>query len=355
MKAAILTAPGDPLAIEEVDLSACLPDEVRVRIAASGLCHSDFARITGARPCPLPAVLGHEASGIVEAVGADVSHVRPGDAVILGASSCGTCGQCGTGHSHLCDRRPQRSGAPRIAWRGQPVFQFVDIGAFAEAALVHRSAVVKLPEGIPLDLAALLPCAVISGVGAVLHCAQVRPGESVAVVGCGGVGLNVIQGARIAGAAQIIAIDVNPAKLEMARQFGATDVLLADPDIAAQVIECSRGGVDHAFEVVGSATTVRDALLMLRKRGKLLLVGIPPAGAEAHLPMDAIFAKELRILSTVSGSAPLGETVAMLAQNYREGRLLLEPLVSQRIALEDINTGYARLHEGGIARSLIVF
>ena len=204
MKAAILREVGQPLSIEEVELDAPRDDEVRIRVVASGLCHSDYHFMVGDMPHPLPVVLGHEASGIVEAVGANVREVRPGDAVVTCISGfCGECCECQAGHNYRCDSKPMRPasvGDARITQRGTPIQQFGQLGGFAEEMLVHQHSVSKLPEGMPLDLAALLGCAVLTGVGAAVNRAAVKPGDAVAVIGCGGVGLNVIQGARLAGA-----------------------------------------------------------------------------------------------------------------------------------------------------------
>lgn len=355
MRAAILHAPRQPLVIEDVELSDTLPNEVRVRVVASGLCHSDYARMVGDRACPFPALLGHEVSGVIEQVGKAVWHVRPGDAVIVGAPHCGACRECQAGRLHRCDAPPTRQGPPRITLGGHPVFQFVDIGGFAETVLVDGRAVVKVPDGVPVDLAALFGCAVISGVGAVTHCARVQPGALVAVIGCGGVGLNAIQGARIAGAERIVAVDVNPVKLEMAKLFGATDVVLGGPGSAEQVLELTKGGVDYAFEVVGRPETIVQALAMLRRGGAAVLVGIPKAGAEVSLQTDVIFRKELRVLSTRSGSVSLQSAVEWLARWYLAGDLALEPLVARRIGLNDIGQAIDQLARGEVARTLITF
>jgi S-(hydroxymethyl)glutathione dehydrogenase/alcohol dehydrogenase len=355
VKAAILHELGRPFVIEDVDLSNPAPNEVRVRLAASGLCHSDYHYVTGDLACPVPALLGHETSGVVEAVGENVRHVKPGDRVVASQPYCGRCGECETGHTHRCDDLPTRIGPPRVTLRGQPVFQFVNIGGFAESVLVDGSGVAKVPEAMPLDLAALLGCAVITGVGAVLNTAKVRPGQSVAVIGCGGVGLNVIQGAKIAGASRIVAVDVNPAKLELARQFGATDLIRGGADADQAVVEATKGGVDYAFEVIGLTETMRQAFLMLRKGGAAVLIGVPKAGAELSLPFRPAIMKELRVLSSLMGSAPVQSTIAALSRFYLDGALKLEPLVSQRIGLADINRGYDQLAAGEVARCLITF
>jgi S-(hydroxymethyl)glutathione dehydrogenase/alcohol dehydrogenase len=359
MKAAVLHEVGQPLIVEDVELDVPRADEVRIRVVASGLCHSDYHFIVGDLPCPLPTVLGHEASGVVEAVGENVRQYRPGDRVVTCTSAfCGECGQCQTGHSHRCDAKPSRpnaAGEARISLRGQPVYQFAGLGGFAEEMLVHQHSVSKLPEGMPLDVAALLGCGVLTGVGAVTNMAKVRPGETVAVIGCGGVGLNAIQAARIAGASRIVAVDLNPAKLELAKLFGATDTVLGGETAVAEVVELTKGGVDYAFEVIGLTQTVRQAFLMLRKGGAVVLVGIPKAGTELAFPSSPFLQKEVRVLSSLMGSSPFQVMIPQLAPAYLDGTLKLDPLVSQRIALSEINRGYEQLAAGEVARSLITF
>jgi S-(hydroxymethyl)glutathione dehydrogenase/alcohol dehydrogenase len=359
MKAAVLHEVGQPLVIEDVELDGPRPDEVRIRVVASGLCHSDYHFMTGDLSYPLPVVLGHEASGVVEAVGDDVRQYRPGDAVVTCVSVfCGECGECQTGHSHRCDDKPARPASPgnaRITLRGKPVAQFAGLGGFAEEMVVHQHALSKLPAGMPLDVAALLGCGVLTGVGAVTNQAKVRPGESVAVIGCGGVGLNVIQAARIAGASRIIAIDLTPAKLELARLFGATDTLIGGETTVAEVTELTRGGVDYAFEVIGLPQTVRQAFMMLRKGGAAVIVGIAKQGSDFAFPASQFLHKEVRVISSLMGSAPFQVMLPKLAQLYLDGVLKLDPLISQRITLADINHGYQQLAVGEVARSVITF
>jgi S-(hydroxymethyl)glutathione dehydrogenase/alcohol dehydrogenase len=359
VKAAILRAAKTPMSIEEVELEGPRADEVRVRVVGSGLCHSDYHVMSGDLPSAFPIVLGHEASGVIEAVGSDVRGLAVGDAVVTCVSSfCGHCGDCQAGHTHICSDRPVRrelaSNMP-LTQKGVPIHQFCNLGGFAEEVVVHKSAVTKLPEGMPLDVAALLGCAVLTGVGAATEGAQVRPGASVAVIGCGGVGLNVVQGARLAGAARIIAVDLNPAKLELAKAFGATDCVQGGQGAVEQVVEMTHGGVDYAFEVIGVPAAQRQGAQMLRRRGTLTLVGVPPAGSDLSVPNMQMISKELRIIGSLMGSAPFQRAVPAYAQLYLDGRLKLDELVSQRIRLEDINRGYDQLIAGETARSLIVF
>lgn len=359
MKAAVLREARLPMAIEEVSLDAPGPDELRIRVAASGLCHSDYHFMIGDLPVPLPAVMGHEASGVVEAVGENVRQFKPGDRVVTCLSSfCGHCHECQTGHTHICGDKPNRPflpGVSRMRMGGQPVFQFSGLGAFAEEMLVHQHAVTKLPDAMPLDVAALLGCGVITGVGAVSNRAKVRIGQTVAVIGCGGVGLNAIQGARLSGASRIIAIDTNPAKLALARQFGATDAVMGGEDAVAQVIELTGGGVDFAFEVIGLPATARQAVMMCRKAGAAVLIGVHKAGTELTFPASALFQREVQVMTSTMGSSPAQVLIPQLAQLYLSGQLLLDELISQRIALADINRGYEQMVAGEVARSIITF
>lgn len=359
MKAAVFREVGRPIEVEDVDLAGPGPDEVRVRVLASGLCHSDYHIVTGDMPLPLPIVMGHEVSGMVEAVGEDVRGLRPGDRVVTCFSAyCGQCGECQGGHNHRCEDRPGTTALPagsRITQRGKPIYQMGNLGGFAEEVVVHHRSVVKLPEGLPPASAALLGCAVLTGVGAVIHGAKVQPGASVAVIGCGGVGLNVIQGARIAGAERIIAIDLSESKLALARRFGATDTMLSAPDTRARVAELTRGGVDFAFEVIGLPATMRLAFSMLRQGGAAVLLGIAPAGAELSVPIAPFAFREVRIIGSLMGSAPFQMFLPQLAEYYLQGRLLLDELVSDRIGLHEINEGYARMIGGQGARNVIVF
>ncbi len=360
MKAAIFREVGKPLTIEDVHLDPKpRAKEVRIRVVASGLCHSDYHIITGDIPCQFPVLLGHEASGIVEAVGEDVHQFSPGDRVVTCLSSyCGECAECLGGHSNLCGNKPVRPATPgeaRLTLDGEPVYQLGELGAFAEEMLVHANSLVKLPEAMPLDLACLLGCAVLTGVGAATSRASIRAGDSVAVIGCGGVGLNVIQGARLAGAGRIFAVDLNPSKLELARQFGATDLIAGGDSAVEEILEITRGGVDHAFEVVGLPRTIRQALMMLRKRGTAILVGVTRYGTELSLPAMPFIASEVSIAGSLMGSVPFQVAIPRIVELYLEGKLTLEPLVSQKIRLEDINRAYDQLAAGEVARSVVTF
>ena len=359
MKAALLLETGAPLSVEEVELDGPKRGEIRVRIAASGLCHSDYHVMQGHLPIPLPAIMGHEAAGYIEAVGEDVPGLKVGDFVVTSyASYCGECRDCQTGFNNRCEVRPnapKREIGSRITWKGKPVLQAADIGGFADEMVVHYRSAVKIPEGVPPAAASLLGCGVITGAGAAINGAKVKPGSSVAVIGCGGVGLNTIQGARIAGAETIIAVDLNASKLAMAREFGATAGVVAGPDAAAEVRELTDGGVDFAFEVVGSIAAARSGFEMLRKHGKLMMVGMPPTGSEMAFPVLDMLYKNIQIVPSGMGDAPFQLFVPQMAQAYLDGKLKLDELVSRRIGLGDIDQAYADMMHGDIARSVIVF
>ena len=359
MKAAILRAARMPLTIETVDIDGPRPEEVRIRVAATGLCHSDYHVMSGDLGSTFPVVLGHEGAGVIEAVGSDVRGLAVGDHVVTCTSIyCGHCGECQDGHNHLCSDKPLRADLPAhspISQNGQPISAFCNLGTFAEEMVVHQTAISKLPEGMPLDIASVLGCAVLTGIGSVTQGAEVKPGSKVVVLGCGGVGLNVVQGARLAGAAQIIAVDLNPAKLELARQFGATDTVGGGEGAIELVRELTRGGADYVFEVVGMPLLQRQGFMMLRKRGTLVLVGLPKMGSELSVPAIPMIVNETRVIGSNMGSVPFQRVIPTYAKLYLDGRLTLDPLISQRIRLEDINKGYEQLIAGETARSIITF
>lgn len=359
MKAAVLRQLGR-LDIEDVELDGPREGELRLRVLASGLCHSDYHMIMGDLPTTLPAVLGHEAAGVIEAVGDGVSGFAPGDMVITCFSAfCGQCHECQDGHSHRCEDKPgkptNREAGSRITGNGGAIYQLGNLGGFAEEMVVHHRSAVKMPEGMPATSAALMGCGVLTGAGAVLNAARVEPGSTVAVVGCGGVGLNAVQAARIAGAVRIIAVDRSAEKLALARRFGATDMVLAGPDAVGQVVEMTRGGVDYAFEVVGSTPTAQDALAMVRTGGTCVLVGVAPMDAQLAVPISSFLMAEKKVIGTLMGSAPFQTFLPKLAAHYLNGNLLLDELVSQQIPLEAINEGYAQMAEGKVARSVVTF
>jgi len=356
MKAAILeTVPGD-LVVDDVQISKPEGHEVLIRTAAAGLCHSDLHFMEGKYPCVVPAVLGHESSGIVEAVGDDVSHVRPGDHVITCVSGfCGACDFCLTGRPNLCDGARSNVTRPRLQRNGQPVTQFFELASFAEQLLVHENFVVKIRDDMPLDKAALIGCGVTTGVGAVINTAKVRPGETVAVIGCGGIGLNAIQAAAIVGAGRIIAVDRVASKLDLARVFGATDIVDASAiDPVGAVVEMTGGGVDHSFEAIGLVATAEQAFNMLRKGGTATVIGMIPLGQKVEVDGFQLLL-EKKLQGSNMGSNRFRIDMPQYIDWYLSGKLKLDELVSATMPIEKINDGFAALKVGEVARQLISF
>ena len=359
MKAAVLRQVGTPLQIEDVEISKPGPHEVLIRTAAAGVCHSDLHFVEGSYPHPLPAVLGHESAGVVEAVGSEVRTVKPGDHVITCLSAfCGHCDHCLTGHMSLCvspDTKRGQDDEPRLKQAGAALPQFLNLSSFAEQMLVHEHACVAIRKDMPLDRAALIGCSVMTGVGAVIHTSQVRPGETVAVIGCGGVGLSAINGAAIAGAGRIIAIDVVPGKENFARAFGATDFInAAETDPVKAVIELTKGGVHHAFEALGMSKTAEQAFNMLRRGGTANIIGMIPVGQTISL-MGAAFLGEKRIQGSMMGSNRFPVDMPRLVDFYMSGKLKLDEMISRRLKLDQVNDAFAEMKTGSIARSVIVF
>ena len=360
MKAAVLREVGKPLTIETLEIGKPGPHEVLVRTAAAGVCHSDLHFIEGLYPARMPMVLGHESAGVVEQVGSEVRGVKPGDHVITCLSVyCGHCEDCLSGHMSLCRnpevRPPPTEAQPRLTKDGAPISQFAQLSSFAEQMLIHEHACVAIRKDMPLDRAALIGCGVTTGVGAVIHTSKVRPGESVAVIGCGGVGLSAINGAAIAGAGRIIAIDTAASKDNMVRQFGATDFIDASKeDPVAKVIELTGGGVHHAFEAIGLAKTAEQAFNMLRRGGTANIIGMIPAGQTISL-MGAAFLGEKRIQGSSMGSNRFPIDMPRFIDFYLAGKLKLDEMISRRIKLEEINDAFAEMKTGQIARSVIVF
>ncbi|WP_298690588.1 Zn-dependent alcohol dehydrogenase [uncultured Sphingomonas sp.] len=359
MRAAVLRDTGAPMTIEDVAIARPGAREVLVRVAAVGLCHSDLHVLTGDIPFPRPAVLGHEAAGIVEAVGSAVQTVKPGDHVIgLLAFNCGHCEQCHGGHTHRCypAEAARTPGEPaRLSIGGEAIAQGWNMGAFAELMLLHESGVVPIRRDMPFDRACVIGCGVTTGLGAVINAAKVRPGESIAVIGCGGVGLSAINGAAISGAGRIIAIDRVSAKLALARSFGATDTIDASHgDLVAQVMALTNGrGVDHAIEAIGLKTTIEAAFDMLAKGGLATVVGAPRADVRIELPAAQLL-REKRLQGSMMGGVRKVIDVPRYVDWYLDGRLKLDDLVAERIALSDINRGFDHMRGGGIARSVII-
>ncbi|MEE4281982.1 MAG: Zn-dependent alcohol dehydrogenase [Pseudomonadales bacterium] len=359
MKAAVFREVNVPMEIEEVEVSKPGPREVLIRTKAAGICHSDMHFFNGTYPGQVPMILGHESAGIVEQVGSDVHYVKPGDHVITCLSVfCGHCEQCLTGHLSLCQEPEVNRSAdepPRLHQADTSLTQFAQLGSFAEMMLVHEHALVKIREDMPMDRAALIGCGVTTGVGAVIHTAAVEPGSTVAVIGCGGIGLSCINGAAIAGAARIIAVDMVASKLDLARKFGATDVVDAsDGEAVQKVIEMTGGGVHYSFEAIGLKSTAEQAFQMLRNGGTATVIGMIPPGDMVSLHgVDFLFEKKIQ--GSMMGSNRFRVDMPRFVDFYLQGRLHLDDLVSKRIALSDINEGMAALETGEIARSVIMF
>lgn len=359
MRAAVLHSPGTPLAVEEVAVAAPGPREVLIRTRACGACRSDLHFVDGAYPTPLPAIPGHEAAGVVEAVGADVTAMKPGDHVVTCFSNfCGRCEYCLTGRLSLCidaSTKRKRGEPPRLALGGAPIHQLLNVAGFAELLLVHENGAVAIDPAMPFDRAALLGCAVVTGAGAVFNTARVRPGEDVAVIGCGGIGLAAVNAARIAGAARIVAIDPVPAKRALAQTVGATHAFAADADrLKDEIVELTRGGVHHAIEAVGLISAGELALSILRRGGTATIVGMMPLADRLSMgAMDLLAEKKLQ--GSLMGSNRYPLDIPLLARFYLAGRLDLDSLVAERIALAEVNDAMDNLRGGEHARSVIVF
>ena len=359
MKAAVFREPNVPMEIEEIDVALPGPREVLVRTAATGVCHSDLHFFNGTYPGRTPMVLGHESAGVVEKVGSDVQYVQPGDHIITCLSVfCGHCEDCLTGRMNLCESPETRRGRedePRISQHGLGLEQFANLGSFAELILVHEHAVVKIRDDMPMAQAALIGCGVVTGVGSVFHTAKVQAGETVAVIGCGGIGLSCVNGAAIAGAGRIIAIDRVASKLELARKFGATDTINAgDKDAVGEVMAMTGGGVHHAFEAIGLKATAEQAFQMLRRGGTATVIGmIPPGEMVAMHGVDFLFEKKLQ--GSFMGSNRFRVDMPRFVDFYLQGKLHLDDLVSKRIRLSDVNEALLELDSGELARSVIVF
>ncbi|MGH6689565.1 MAG: Zn-dependent alcohol dehydrogenase [Gammaproteobacteria bacterium] len=362
MQAAVFRKVHEPLTIESVDVDKPWGREVLVRTAATGVCHSDLHVVDGIGRFALdrPIVLGHEGSGVVEAVGPDVTTVRPGDHVVACLSGfCGSCPQCLDGHPNLCTggivTRPD-AGPPRLSQKGEPFRQFIGISSYAERMLLHENSIVKIDPELPLDRAALVGCGVLTGVGAALRSSGLQAGQTVAVFGCGGVGLSIVQGARIGGARQIIGVDVFDGKLEMAKRVGATHAVNSAQDDPVKAVRAlTRGaGVDHAFEAVGNAKLVRQAIESQAIRGTATIVGVMPPDAMIEFPWMAI-RPECKVQTSRMGSNRFRMDIPLYLEFYRQGRLLLDEMVTRRGRLSDINEAFRAMKAGEVARSVLTF
>lgn len=352
---------GGPLTIEEVEIDRPQPFEVLVDVAAAGLCHSDLRFLEGSFAHPLPTVLGHEVAGVVVEVGEEVSEVRPGDHVVMSISVfCGVCSLCRAGKPHLCvgkeATRRAPGQAPRLSSGGEPMAQFLDLSGFAEQILVHENGLVRIDEEVPLGLAAVLGCGVATGLGAVFNTAAVQPGESVVVIGCGGVGLSAVQGARIAGANQIVAIDPAPEKLELALELGASEALLStEPRLVTRVVDLIDGvGAHHVVEAVGRVDTIEKGFAMTRRGGTVTVVGLVPAGSTVAVPTDDLY-YERRLQGSVMGSNDFKVDVPRYIGMYQDGLLNLGDMITERITLDEINEGFQSMVAARSPRILVEF
>jgi Zn-dependent alcohol dehydrogenase len=363
VKAAVLYEAGQPAVIEEITLDAPRQGEVLVRMEAAGVCHSDLHVRDGTLPEPMPIVLGHEGTGVVAEVGPNVTGLQPGDRVVLTlVPACGSCYFCHRGEPHMCltsgtmaVQGVLRDGTSRMRIGERTLHHFNSVSCFSEYVVVPQEGAVKIPNDIPLEVAAVLGCAVVTGVGAVERTAGVRPGESVAVIGCGGVGLNVIQAASLSGAYPIIAIDIRSDKIELARSFGASHGVNArEQDVVASVMEITKYGVDWAFEVLGNPRTIEQAWELLRAGGTAVVVGLAPKGSKVSLPaFDFICEKNIR--GCFYGSSRFHADVPVLLNRIWAGRMRIDGMVSHSIALEDLESAFSRLKSGDGARTIIRF
>ena len=360
MKAAVLREVNRSLEVEEVQVDNPGPREVLLRTGASGVCHSDLHYVEGSYTIAMPAILGHEAAGTVEAVGEQVTYVKPGDTVITCLSVfCGHCEFCLRGQPVLCTRDDvvrHRNEPPRLRQGDTAITQMAQLGSYAEQMLVHEHALVKVREDVPIDRLALIGCGATTGLGAALNTAQVEPGSTVAVVGCGGVGLNCIQGAALAGALRIIAIDTVETKLTMAREFGATDVIDASGgEVVQKVLDLTDGGVDFSFEAIGLKETAEQCYEMLRPGGAATIIGMIPEGVKIEIDAGGFLRRERRIQGSSMGSNRFRTEMPRYIEFYLQGRLKLDELVSQHMKLEQINEAFADMKGGNVARSVILF
>lgn len=353
-----------PVVVEELTLDPPKTGEVLLRMAASGVCHSDLSIVTGTIYYDPPVALGHEGAAVVEEVGADVTYVQPGDHVLLSfATSCGECALCKMGHVVLCTGIKARPGyllddTCRLRNAdGQPIPQMARIGTMSEYAVVSERSLIKIDKHYPLDKAVLVGCGVTTGVGAAVNTAQIQPGDKVAVIGTGGVGLNAVQGAAIAGAVQIIAVDLEDRKLELATSFGATDAVNPNEgDPVEAVLALTDGvGVDYAIEVIGNVKTIEQAYSMVRRRGTVVVVGMAAGDRQIQTPAQDIVRSEKRLVGSYYGSSNPREDMPELLNLYDEGKLKLDELITQTYRLDQINQAFDDLKSGQNARGVIVF
>jgi S-(hydroxymethyl)glutathione dehydrogenase / alcohol dehydrogenase len=367
VRAAVLPGVGQPLEIrDDIEVEAPRAGELKVRMAASGVCHSDLSVQNGTLMQATPVVLGHEGAGVVEEVGEGVTDLKPGDHVVISwVPQCGECFFCKRHQGQLCEQAGVAlasggllDGTTRFTSGGSPLFQMAAAGTFSEVTIIPRIGAVKIDDDIDLKVAALIGCGVLTGVGAAINTADIQKGDTVAVLGCGGVGLNVIQGARLAGAAEIIAIDMNETKLALAKQFGATTTVNASQvDAVSQVMGMTnQRGADVAFEVIGLGPTIEQTVTMTRRGGQAILVGVPSMDVSLNVPaFFGLVLMEKTIKGCWYGSSNVHSDVPKLVELYRKGDLKLDELVSRTIDLSEVNEAFETMKGGEVARSVITY
>lgn len=364
MKAAILTEANTPFRIETVELDEPKAGEVLIKITASGVCHSDWHVATGTTHHPMPVITGHEGAGVVQAIGEGVTRVSVGDHVTLSwTPDCGECFYCQNNQPNLCETYTepiwagvQLDGTSRVTWQGDPVFIYCGLGTFAEYAVVPQQSCVPIRKDVSLEVASLVGCAVATGVGAAMYTADVRAGQSVVVYGAGGVGLNIIQGAKLCGADPIISVDTNTAKMDIAKEFGATHTLMSDDQTIANIRKLTGGrGADHVFESVGLPKLQEIALDAARPGGMLTLVGLSPMGSGTNLPGAVITRTEKTIRGSYYGTVNPRRDFPLFVDLYKAGKLKLDELITRQYSLDQINEAYQDMLTGEVARGIIVF
>jgi Zn-dependent alcohol dehydrogenase len=363
MKAAVLREIGQPLQLEDVELDEPGPEEVRVRIEAAGVCHSDLHYMTGDLKAKLPLVVGHEGAGIVEAVGPRVDRVSLGDRVaLLWRPRCGKCEACVAGNPVLCrfgrvfaTTNGLMDGTTRLHQGEKRIHHLMGVSCFAEQVVVSETSVLRVPDGVPLEIAAISACAVITGMGAVLNVVQRAAGQPLAIFGTGGVGLAAVMGATLTGAYPVIAIDIDPVKLQLAQRFGATDVVnAADSTVVERVLELSDGGVPWMIDAVGRPETMRQAFECLRPAGTLVAIGLSSIDATVAVPINELVQRQKRIVGSLYGSSNPRLDLPRILALYLAGRLPLDELVGRRRPLAEVNEAYDDLRTGGVGRMILV-
>ena len=353
-----------PLAVTELDLAPPGPRELLVRVGAAGLCHSDLSVIDGSRPRPMPMALGHEAAGEVVEAGGEVTGFEPGDHVVLAfVPACGQCEPCRAGRAALCEPGAAANAAGTLLGGerrlgeldGMPLNHHLGVSAFSDHIVVSQASAVRVDPELPYELAALFGCAVLTGVGAAVNAARIQPGDRVAIFGLGGVGLSALLGAVLQEAGKIVAVDVVPEKLSLARALGATHAIAAGPDAVEEVRERTGGGADHAIETVGSARVLADAYAATRRGGSTTTVGLPDPSQMLEIPAVGLVAEERTLRGSYLGSSVPARDLPRFIDLHREGRLPVERLLTHRLSLDEINEGFDRLADGEAVRQAVVF